>query len=958
MSIQFTKVQQASSLDGEDADAFGIALSGTTSCLSTDEDSADYIVVGANHAYSTGVGAAYVFKSVGFDATSWKNEYNITTDNNLNVTGTIFDSTSFDGYRVWTQLAKLVPKDSSTLGAAKFGSVVAIDGNNTVIVGASGNTATTGYAYIFSAQDDSWSQQVKLTPSDGIIADLFGYAVAIKNDIAMVSAPSHNSRNGSVYVFEQDSFGIWSQQSKLSLSSLYSASSFALKIDISSSANLAIMSSTAVDYGQGATFVFTSDSASGGKTWSQTAKLTAPNAAQQDYFGSAHSIYGNTIAVGAKNKDTTSGLNSGTAYVFINDDSVTNGGWTLKTTLYASDGTTDRSFGTTLSLCGDRKLVMSDAYGASYMYALQGNETDFTDQSPAALPTASPIGDYYSKYSWTQLQKLSVSSDYDTVRNVAFTTKLMRNGNDLIVGSESRDSTGFFTYYRDFIDKIPPTITLPVPSTALLAVTLLIGCSLGYLYYLSLKYARKQISSSEEPPQSAFGDRRENAFTDITVSSPSLSRSDSMLSSASDSSSSSSSNPRKLHNFSTFRYLFLVVSLVITVLTLLFVYEMVLFQQYKVVHAVLAVGCITVVLPALVVTTDLNYGRYLGRSFTLLTQKYLLGTSVEDANRSLYVSMLVFGLVFTVFSSMDNLRFLPWNNTTYAGMHSGYPSSSIHSLCVGSAIVQLLALIAIQLVCLSQPVGYGYYFQTGSQYIFKSDYSSNGAWIVILNVLLLFAKLLDLLVSEWELVFTCVLGVCGGVSYLLGLLYSLACGKKLDYYGDSNDDIEFLNKNTQKSDDFTSITVEDHDRDPLGRKSRRHRRKDTSEVSVRRVNSPKYKLNGLNSAMAESSSERNSSEQSSALIPTRNAAPAYPAMMNSDIKDMDYYRQRRAERGSDADKEVSNVEEFVQQEVQEVPFSPVSRGRKLSDGSSSDEEVTTPFQIPNVRVNIKRSTKK
>jgi hypothetical protein len=273
--------------------------------------------------------------------------------------------------------------------------------------------------------------------------------------------------------------------------------------------------------------------------------------------------------------------------------------------------------------------------------------------------------------------------------------------------------------------------------------------------------------------------------------------------------------------------------------------------------------------------------------------------------------------------------------------------------------VQLLALIAIQLVCLSQPVGYGYYFQSGSQYIFKSDYSSNGAWILILNILLLFAKLLDLLVSEWELVFTCVLGVCGGVSYLLGLLYSLACGKKLDYYGDSNDDIEFLNKNTQKSDDFTSITVEDHDRDPLGRKSRRHRRKDTSEVSVRRVNSPKYKLNGLNSATAKSSSERNSSEQSSALIPTRNAAPAYPAMMNSDIKDMDYYRQRRAERGSDADKEVSNVEEFVQQEVQEVPFSPVSRGRKLSDGSSSsDEEVTTPFQIPNVRVNIKRSTKK
>ncbi len=959
MSIQYSKVQQAGSLDGALADAFGFALAGAASCSSTDEDAEDYIVLGANHAYSDGAGAAYIFKSVGYNSESWSNEYNITTDNNLNVTGTTYDSSRFDGYRVWTQLAKLLPVDAATIGAAKFGSAVSMDDNNTVIVGAYGNVATTGFAYIFSADNDIWSQQVKLTPSDGIAADYFGYAVAVKHNVAMVSAPSHNSRDGCVYVFEQNNIGTWSQQAKLSLNSSYSDPSFALKIDFSSDSNSAIMSSTAIDSGEGATFVFSSDvdSISGSRTWSQTAKLTAPNAALLDYFGSAQAIYGNTIVVGAKKKDTTYGLDSGAAYVFINDGSLTNGGWTLKSEIYASDASKYDSFGSSLSLCGDRKLVVSNAYGTTYMYALQGNDTDFTDQSPVMLPTSSPIGDYYEQYSWKELQKISASSDYSSAYNIAFTTKLVRNGNDLIVGSESQDSVGYFTYYKDYVDQVPPVITLPVPSTILLVFSLFIGALMGYFYYLSLKYARKQISSTEALPSNNSDNRRDNAFTDIALSSSSLSRSDSALSSVSDASTSSttSNGPRKLHNFSTYQYVLLAVSLVVTVLTLLFMYEMVLFQQYKVVHAVIAMGCITIVLPAVVIIIDLNYGKYFGRSFTLLTRKYLIGISKNDVDRGLYESMVVFGLVITVFSSMDNLRFLPWNNTTYAGMHNGYPSSPIHSICVVTTIIQLLCLIAIQLVCLSQPVAYGYYYQAGNSYIFESDYSRNGAWIVVLNVLLLFGRLVVLLVSEWEIVFTFLFSVCGATYHLLGMLYTAVCGKKPDYYDDSNDDIEFLNKNTIRSDDFTSITVDDHDKDPSARKSRRHRRKDNAEVSVRRVNSPKTQLKGYNNI----NSAESSIEQTSVLIASSSATPAYPGGMNSDIKDMNYYRQKRAERASpDTLKEVSNVEEFVS-DAHNLP-SPSSRSvqRYDDDNSSSDEEVTASLQIPNVRINVKRSTRK
>ena len=960
MSIHYSKVQQAGSLDGSLADAFGFALAGAASCDEDSLDSEDYIVVGANHINSDGAGAAYVFKSVGFNSESWSNNYNITTDNNLNVTGTTYNSSHFDGYRVWTQLAKLLPADAATVGAAKFGSVVSMDDNNTVIiVGAYGNMLTTGFAYIFSADNDTWSQQVKLTPSDGAVADLFGYAVAVKHNVAMVSAPSHNSRDGCVYVFEQDNTGIWSQQAKLSLNSSYSGQSFALKIDISSDSNTAIMSSTAIDLGEGATFVFSSDvdSISGSRTWSQTAKLTASNATSLDYFGAAQAIYGSTIVVGARRKDTIYGLDTGAAYVFINDDSLTNGGWTLKSELYASDASEFDSFGSSLSLCGDRKLVVSNAYGTTYMYVLQGNDTDFTDQSPTMLPTGSPISSYYDQYSWKELQTISASSDYSSVSNIVFTTKLLRNGNDLIVGSESEDSVGFFTYYRDFIDKVPPTITLPVPSTILLVSALFVGGLMGYFYYLSLKYARKVISSTEVISSNDFDNRRNNAFTDIVLSSSSLSRSDSALSSVSDTSTSSttSNGPRKLHNFSTYQYVPLAVSLVITVLTLLFMYEMVLFRQYKVVHAVIAMGCIAVVLPALIIIIDLNCGKCFGRSFTLLTYRYLIGINKSDTNHSLYESMVVFGLVITVFSSMDNLRFLPWNNTTYAGMHNGYPSSSIHSICIVATIIQLLSLIAIQLACLSQPIAYGYYYQSENSYIFESDYSRSGAWIVVLNVLLLFGRLFVLLVSEWEIILTFLFSLCGATYHLLGWLYTAVCGNKPDYYDDSNDDIEFLNKSNVRSDEFTSITVDDHDRDPSARgRRRRHRRKDDAEVSVRRINSPKTQLKGFNNI----NSAESGIEQSTAPISSSNVAPPYPGVMNSDIRDMNYYRQKRVERASpDTLKEVSTVEEFAS-DVHDFPMPSSGSTQQYDDNSSSDEEVTATLQIPSVRINVRRSTRK
>ena len=99
----------------------------------------------------------------------------------------------------WTEQAKLIASDG--VANDKFGQSVAISGN-TIVVGASGDDdrgSGSGSAYVFvrddggtptDPSDDTWSQQAKLTASDGAFGDGFGGsdAVAISGNTIVVGA--------------------------------------------------------------------------------------------------------------------------------------------------------------------------------------------------------------------------------------------------------------------------------------------------------------------------------------------------------------------------------------------------------------------------------------------------------------------------------------------------------------------------------------------------------------------------------------------------------------------------------------------------------------------------------------------------------------------------------------------------------------------------------------------------
>src|SRR5439155_367696 len=131
----------------------------------------------------------------------------------------------------WSQQAKLGASDRAAGDA--FGNSVALFGS-TAVVGAPTKHSASGAAYVFVPSGTTWSQQAKLTAYNGAPGDEFGYSVAISGSTAVVGATGKNSATGAAYVFVA-SGSTWSQQAKLTASNGASGDEFGVSVAISGS---------------------------------------------------------------------------------------------------------------------------------------------------------------------------------------------------------------------------------------------------------------------------------------------------------------------------------------------------------------------------------------------------------------------------------------------------------------------------------------------------------------------------------------------------------------------------------------------------------------------------------------------------------------------------------------------------------------------------------------------------
>jgi hypothetical protein len=300
----------------------------------------------------------------------------------------------------WTQQQRLVSTDSE--GIDVFGTAVSVDGD-TAVVGAWGDNYDRGAAHVFVRSGSQWTQQgAKLMASDREANDDFGGSVAVSGDTVVAGAPRKSNQQGAAYVFVR-SGGVWAQQQKLTAPDAAAGDVFGGSVAVSG--DTVVIGSRY----KSAAYVFVRS----GGVWTLQQKLTASDGLYPS-VGASVALSGDTAVVGAPEKNSQQGA----AYVFVRSGVV----WSQQQKLTASDAAVGSNFGQSVSLSGDTALIGGKAklsgQGAAYVFIRNGAV-------------------------WAEQQRLTAS---DGVANDSFAMWLSVSGDTAAVGAPTFKGTGGAVY--------------------------------------------------------------------------------------------------------------------------------------------------------------------------------------------------------------------------------------------------------------------------------------------------------------------------------------------------------------------------------------------------------------------------------------------------------------------------------------------------------------------------------
>jgi sugar lactone lactonase YvrE len=309
---------------------------------------------------------------------------------------------------VWSQQQELTASDGAM--GDQFGTSVSVSGN-TVVIGAYHKGNAQGAAYVFVRSSGMWAQQQELTASDGAEGDCFGYSVSVSGDTAVIGANQNHFEQGAAYVFVR-SAGVWTQQQKLTASDGAASDYFGDSVSVSG--DTAVIGANYKNTEQGAAYVFVQS----GTAWSQQQELTASDGAANDQFGFSVSVSGDTAVIGAYGKTINSNADQGAAYVFVRSG----GTWAQQQELTASNGEANYYFGYSVSVSGDTAVIGAERafafQGAAYVFvssagvwtqqqqltASNGEEYDFFGYSVSVSGDTAVIGAYSKQINSTVYQ--------------------------------------------------------------------------------------------------------------------------------------------------------------------------------------------------------------------------------------------------------------------------------------------------------------------------------------------------------------------------------------------------------------------------------------------------------------------------------------------------------------------------------------------------------------------------
>lgn len=277
---------------------------------------------------------------------------------------------------------KLNASDGQINEEYHFGYCVAVSGD-VAVVGAFGddeNGTKSGSAYIYRYDGTSWLEETKVLASDGALDDYFGYSVSISGDVVVIGAPRDDDNgfySGSAYIYRYNGTG-WTEEAKLTASDGAYNDTFGYSVSISGDA--AVIGADGNDengYNSGAAYIYRYN----GSGWNEETKIMASDGLDGDKFGWAVSISRDTAVVGAA-EDENNGYLTGSAYIYRYDGT----DWVEETKILPSDVAYNDYFGKAVSISGDVAVISSykdddngHDTGSAYIYRYNG--TDWIEES-------------------------------------------------------------------------------------------------------------------------------------------------------------------------------------------------------------------------------------------------------------------------------------------------------------------------------------------------------------------------------------------------------------------------------------------------------------------------------------------------------------------------------------------------------------------------------------------------
>ena len=225
----------------------------------------------------------------------------------------------------WTEEDRILASDYGE--GDRFGTCLQLSSNaGSLVIGADsedpGNLTDAGSVYVFTRSGTTWTEHAKLTASDKIAGDRFGYSVSINGNgdrvaIGVVNEDSTGTTNsGAIYIFTR-SGGTWIQEAKLLTNDKVTEDQLGYSVSMNDNGDIVAAGARGVDFNTitqaGAVYIFTRS----GTTWTQEAKISASDKQTEDLFGFSVDISGsgNRVVAGAATKNTA-GTVAGAAYVF------------------------------------------------------------------------------------------------------------------------------------------------------------------------------------------------------------------------------------------------------------------------------------------------------------------------------------------------------------------------------------------------------------------------------------------------------------------------------------------------------------------------------------------------------------------------------------------------------------------------------------------------------------------